>query len=200
SCDRHASTCVRGSRACASDGVRLADKSVSCHWKGRRDRHFPRPGGQYRRTSPGEVVHSPRGVEKPWKRQGGGGFDTGFPHLWRAVWSSDFPLQISVFCPNGACAEGPLAPRFLGGILGASVLRAEDEQDPMEHPIEPTADSLWDDVATRLRGALNEKTFGNWFSEVDPVAVDDDAFVLAVPNDFTREWIEGHFVEVIRAA
>jgi chromosomal replication initiator protein len=70
----------------------------------------------------------------------------------------------------------------------------------LEHPIEPTAESLWADVAGRLRGALNEKTFGNWFSEVDPVEVDDDAFVLAVPNDFTREWIEGHFVELIRAA
>jgi chromosomal replication initiator protein len=70
----------------------------------------------------------------------------------------------------------------------------------LEHPIEPTADSLWDDVAARLRGALNETTFGNWFSEVDPISVDDDAFVLAVPNDFTREWIEGHFVELIRAA
>ncbi len=70
----------------------------------------------------------------------------------------------------------------------------------MEHPIEPTAESLWDDVAARLRGALNEKTFGNWFGEVQPVSVDDDVFVLAVPNDFTREWIESHFVELIRAA
>src|SRR5204863_6661732 len=32
------------------------------------------------------------------------------------------------------------------------------------------------------------------------VALDDDAFVLAVPTDFTREWIEGHFLELIRAA
>ena len=30
--------------------------------------------------------------------------------------------------------------------------------------------------------------------------VSDDTFVLAVPNDFTREWIEGHFLELIRAA
>jgi ribonuclease P protein component len=70
----------------------------------------------------------------------------------------------------------------------------------LEHPIEPTAESLWADVAARLRGALNEKTFGNWFSEVDPVSVDDDAFVLAVPNDFTRTWIEDHFLDLIRAA
>src|SRR6185437_6621424 len=45
-----------------------------------------------------------------------------------------------------------------------------------------------------------EKTYGNWFSDVQAVEVDDDVFVLAVPNDFTREWIEGHFVELIRAA
>jgi chromosomal replication initiator protein len=70
----------------------------------------------------------------------------------------------------------------------------------LEHPIELSAESLWDDVSARLRGALNDKTFRNWFSDVGAVGVDDDTFVLAVPNDFTREWIEGHFVELIRAA
>ena len=65
---------------------------------------------------------------------------------------------------------------------------------------ELTAARLWDDVAARLRGALNEKTFHNWFSEVVAVGLDDDTFVLGVPNDFTREWIEGHFAELIRAA
>ncbi|HEY7536867.1 MAG TPA: chromosomal replication initiator protein DnaA [Gaiellaceae bacterium] len=70
----------------------------------------------------------------------------------------------------------------------------------MEHPIELNAESLWEDVSARLRGALNEKTFRNWFNEVTPVAVDGDLFVLGVPNDFTREWIEGHFGELVRAA
>jgi chromosomal replication initiator protein len=70
----------------------------------------------------------------------------------------------------------------------------------VEHPIELTAESLWEDVSARLRGALNDKTFHNWFGEVSAIGVDDDTFVLAVPNDFTREWIEGHFVELIRAA
>ena len=70
----------------------------------------------------------------------------------------------------------------------------------MEHPIELSAESLWEDVSARLLGALNEKTFHNWFSEAAPVTVGDDLFVLGVPNDFTREWIESHFVELIRAA
>ncbi len=70
----------------------------------------------------------------------------------------------------------------------------------MEHAGELTADGLWDDVSARLREALNETTFRNWFSEVSASSMDEDAFVLVVPNDFTREWIEGHFLELIRAA
>jgi len=64
---------------------------------------------------------------------------------------------------------------------------------------ELTAESLWNDVSARLRGALNEKTFRNWFGEVGAIGLDDETFALAVPNDFTREWIEGRFAELIRA-
>ena len=70
----------------------------------------------------------------------------------------------------------------------------------MEHQIELTADSLWDEVAGRLNGALNEQTFGTWFAEAGGAELSDDAFTIAVPNDFTREWIEGHFLGLIRAA
>src|SRR5262245_3130267 len=86
-------------------------------------------------------------------------------------------------------------------MVGASPGQASvRSREVLEHQIELTAESLWTDVSARLRGALNEKTYRNWFSEVTAVSVDDDTFVLAVPNDFTREWIEGHFVELIRAA
>jgi chromosomal replication initiator protein len=69
----------------------------------------------------------------------------------------------------------------------------------VEEPNELTAEHLWSDVSGRLRGALNEKTYRNWFSEVAAVNLDDETFVLSVPNDFTREWIEGRFAELIRA-
>jgi chromosomal replication initiator protein len=70
----------------------------------------------------------------------------------------------------------------------------------VEQPIELTAESLWTEVAGRLKGALNDSTYRTWFGEVEGMEVTDDTFVLAVPNDFTREWIEGHFLELIRAA
>src|SRR5207244_7245311 len=70
----------------------------------------------------------------------------------------------------------------------------------VDRPIELTAESLWNEVAGRLKGALNETTYRTWFAEADGAELSDDAFLLAVPNDFTREWIEGHFLGLIGAA
>ncbi len=84
-----------------------------------------------------------------------------------------------------------LAPRCCRGGAGAG---------RVEQPIELTAESLWTEVSGRLKGALNESTYRTWFGEVQGIELTDDSFVLGVPNDFTREWIEGHFLELIRAA
>jgi len=63
-----------------------------------------------------------------------------------------------------------------------------------------TAEDLWTEVSERLRAALNDKTYQTWFSEAGGVDLSDESFVLAVPNDFTRDWIEGHFLGLIDAA
>jgi chromosomal replication initiator protein len=70
----------------------------------------------------------------------------------------------------------------------------------VEHQIELTAESLWGEVAGRLRGALNDTTYGTWFGQARGLELDGDRFVLAVPNDFTRDWIDGHFLGLIGAA
>jgi len=70
----------------------------------------------------------------------------------------------------------------------------------VEHQIELTAESLWGEVAGRLRGALNDTTYGTWFGEARGLELAEEQFVLAVPNDFTRDWIEGHFIGLIGAA
>src|SRR4051794_17992436 len=71
---------------------------------------------------------------------------------------------------------------------------------PVEQPLELTAAGLWREVAGRLQEALNEATYRTWFGGADGVDVSDDTFFVSVPNDFTREWIEGHFLGLIRAA
>jgi chromosomal replication initiator protein len=66
--------------------------------------------------------------------------------------------------------------------------------------IELTAEGLWAEVAGRLKGALNDTTYRTWFADAGGIELTDDAFVIGVPNDFTREWIEAHFLGLIGAA
>ncbi len=85
-------------------------------------------------------------------------------------------------------------------MLAASLTPLEGAGRRVEHQIELTAENLWSEVSSRLKGALNEATFENWFGSAEGIALTDDAFTLSVPNDFAREWIEGHFLGLIRAA
>jgi chromosomal replication initiator protein len=85
-------------------------------------------------------------------------------------------------------------------MLGRSPDSRKEPAGGVEPSIELTAESLWSEVSSRLRGALNETTYRTWFNRVEGVRLDDHEFVLAVPNDFTRDWIEGHFLGLIRAA
>src|SRR4051812_11101751 len=68
----------------------------------------------------------------------------------------------------------------------------EERLESVERHVEPAAEDLWHDVSARLRDALNDTTYSTWFGEVEGAELSDAAFVIAVPNDFTREWIEGH--------
>jgi chromosomal replication initiator protein len=70
----------------------------------------------------------------------------------------------------------------------------------VEQPLELSAETLWTEVARRLQGSLNDHTYRTWFGEADGEALDDDVFVVTVPNDFTREWIENHFRGLVEAA
>ncbi len=69
----------------------------------------------------------------------------------------------------------------------------------MERSTELTAETLWSEVADRLRGALNETTYRTWFADARPEGLSDDGFVLTLPNDFARQWIEGHFLGLVQA-
>jgi chromosomal replication initiator protein len=70
----------------------------------------------------------------------------------------------------------------------------------VQRHVELSAESLWTEVSNRLRDALNESTFTTWFTDTEPIELSGERFVLAVPNDFTRAWIEDHFLDLIQAA
>jgi chromosomal replication initiator protein len=97
-------------------------------------------------------------------------------------------LQTGAFCPwRNRCYAGRRAET---GRTRASV----------EHQVELSAENLWEEISGRLKEALSDGTYTKWFGDVHELADEGDALVLAVPSEFTRDWIEGHFLGLIGAA
>src|SRR5262245_29900198 len=79
----------------------------------------------------------------------------------------------------------------------------DDPREPrgrVEHPAETRADDLWNAIAGRLRDSLTDTTYDTWFGQARPSSVDAGGLVVEVPNDFTRDWIEGHFLDLVTRA
>jgi chromosomal replication initiator protein len=70
----------------------------------------------------------------------------------------------------------------------------------VEHSVALAAQPHWQEIAGRLKETLNETTYETWFGAAEAGPVEDDAFTILVPNDFTREWIESHFLALVREA
>ncbi len=67
-------------------------------------------------------------------------------------------------------------------------------------PAEPTPDSLWEAISGRLKEVLSETTYDTWLAHAEPRSLGDGRLVVAVPNEFTRDWIESHFRGFVSAA
>jgi chromosomal replication initiator protein len=70
----------------------------------------------------------------------------------------------------------------------------------VEHATEIRADDLWDTISAALRDTLTATTYETWFGQAEPRSLADGRLVVEVPNDFTREWVEGHFLDLVSRA
>ena len=68
----------------------------------------------------------------------------------------------------------------------------------MQH--QPIASSSWETISQRLQQMLNEGTYTTWFGSAHGVDQQDERLVVTVPNEFTKNWIEGHFGSLLDAA
>ncbi|MFL5942568.1 MAG: DnaA ATPase domain-containing protein, partial [Gaiellaceae bacterium] len=70
----------------------------------------------------------------------------------------------------------------------------------MEHQLELSTEHLWEGISGRLKEALSGGTYAKWFRDVRGLELEGETLVLTVPSEFTRDWIEGHFLGLIGAA
>lgn len=63
-----------------------------------------------------------------------------------------------------------------------------------------TAGEIWNRVLGVVKEELNTPTFKTWFEHTSPVEVDSGRLLVAVQNDFARDWLESRYAGLLRSA
>lgn len=58
--------------------------------------------------------------------------------------------------------------------------------------------TVWDNCLRTIRRNVNNQSFKTWFEPIRPVRLDRDALTIQVPNKFFYEWLEEHYVALLK--
>ncbi|MFK8104354.1 MAG: chromosomal replication initiator protein DnaA [Saprospiraceae bacterium] len=58
--------------------------------------------------------------------------------------------------------------------------------------------SVWDNCLRTIRRNVNNQSFKTWFEPIKPVRLDKFALTIQVPNKFFYEWLEEHYVSLLK--
>jgi chromosomal replication initiator protein len=57
---------------------------------------------------------------------------------------------------------------------------------------------VWDNCLRTIKKNVNPQSFKTWFEPIRPVQLDNDVLTIQVPNKFFFEWLEEHFVQLLK--
>jgi chromosomal replication initiator protein len=58
--------------------------------------------------------------------------------------------------------------------------------------------AVWEGCLQTIRKNVNAQSFKTWFEPIKPVRLDNYALTIQVPNKFFYEWLEEHFVSLLK--
>ena len=58
--------------------------------------------------------------------------------------------------------------------------------------------TVWDSCLQTIRRNVNSQSFKTWFEPIRPVRLADEALTIQVPNKFFYEWLEEHYVHLLK--
>ncbi|MFM9951641.1 MAG: chromosomal replication initiator protein DnaA [Saprospiraceae bacterium] len=59
--------------------------------------------------------------------------------------------------------------------------------------------TVWDSCLHAIRKSVNQQSFRTWFEPIRPVRLDGTALTIQVPNKFFYEWLEEHYVALLKS-
>ncbi|MBX2898000.1 MAG: chromosomal replication initiator protein DnaA [Cyclobacteriaceae bacterium] len=60
--------------------------------------------------------------------------------------------------------------------------------------------TIWSDCLEIIRKDVDEQNFNTWFAPINPVKTSEDVLTIQVPSQFFYEWLEEHYVPVLKKA
>ncbi|MBN8577417.1 MAG: chromosomal replication initiator protein DnaA [Cytophagales bacterium] len=60
--------------------------------------------------------------------------------------------------------------------------------------------TIWSDCLEIIRKDVDEQNFNTWFAPINPVKTFEDVLTIQVPSQFFYEWLEEHYVPVLKKA
>ncbi|EEG76921.1 chromosomal replication initiator protein DnaA [Dethiobacter alkaliphilus] len=56
---------------------------------------------------------------------------------------------------------------------------------------------IWQATLDKISEKMSKPSFETWLKTTRPVSLSDDTLVISVPNDFTKDWLQGRYAEMI---
>ncbi len=63
-----------------------------------------------------------------------------------------------------------------------------------------TANSVWDNCLAFIKDNIQPQAFKTWFEPIKPVKLSENALSIQVPSKFFYEWLEEHYVKLLKVA
>jgi len=60
--------------------------------------------------------------------------------------------------------------------------------------------SVWNNCLQFIKDNIGEQSFSTWFAPIVPVRLEQDVLTIQVPSQFFYEWLEEHYVHLLRKA
>ncbi len=66
--------------------------------------------------------------------------------------------------------------------------------------MEQTAQNVWENCLKFVQDNIHNQAFKTWFTPIKPIKLNADALSVEVPSKFFYEWLEEHYIKILKVA
>jgi chromosomal replication initiator protein len=66
--------------------------------------------------------------------------------------------------------------------------------------MEASAEKIWKNCLIFIKDNIQEQAFKTWFEPITPLKITENSLSIQVPSKFFYEWLEEHYVKILKVA